>query len=232
MTRDATLQKLNRMKKWPLILISTILFINNSAAREEDKSLQKCSNLARLVEIEEGLPPFLLTAIIFIESSNMPWVVGVEGESYRYHTKEGALAKIQALKNQGKKNFDIGCMQINHYFHGNNFKTDHNILDPLENIKYAARLLKKLKKETGSWEKAVAYYNSKDLKFSKPYTQKVYQHWEKIRYLKAIPLDISTFANIPKSEAEATLSTSSYIKLQAHTRKITYITQRRTLIRK
>lgn len=195
-----------------------------------DSSLQKCSNLARLVEIEEGLPPFLLTAITFVESSDMPWVVGIQGNSYRYRTKNEALAKIQELKAKGKKNFDIGCMQINHYFHGNNFQTDHHILNPLENIRYAARLLKKLKEENGSWEKAIAYYNSKDLKFSMSYTQKVYQHWNKIRYLKMIPFDIATFANISKNEHQTTLSKSSS-SLQTQTRKITYLTQRRTLIR-
>lgn len=218
------------MKKWYTMLISTVLSITPPTAL--DKSLQKCSNLARLVEIEEGIPPFLLTALIFIESSDMPWVIGIEGNSHRYKTKDGALAKIQELKMLGKKNFDIGCMQINHYFHGNNFQTENQILNPLENIRYAARLLKKLKEETGSWKKAIAYYNSKDLKISTHYTQKVYQHWNKIRYSKTIFPDISTFANISKNEPQATFSPTVHPNLQNQAKKIAYLTQRRVLIRK
>lgn len=51
-------------------------------------------------------------------------------------------------------------MQVNHYYHRKNFDSVEAMLDPEANIQYAAKLLKKLKQDNGSWTMAVALYHA------------------------------------------------------------------------
>ena len=58
---------------------------------------------------------------------------------------------------QKNRNIDVGCMQINYKFHGHNFKNLNHILNPEENVKYAAEFLKKLFKRHKSWNEAISH---------------------------------------------------------------------------
>lgn len=219
------------MMKWFLLYIAFILPI--FAEPEKQEMVYKCSTLSRMIEIEEGLPPLLLSAITFIESSDMPWVIGVEGKSFRFNTKKEALEKIKELKIRRHKNFDIGCMQINHQYHKDKFQSEEDMLNPIHNIRFAAKFLKLLKEESGSWEKAVSYYNSRDLRYSAPYANKVYQHWGKIKSMGNLPLDLANFANVPKSKLEATQNAKPTLTNTSLERaKIAYLTYKKTLVRK
>ena len=53
-------------------------------------------------------------------------------------------------------------MQINYKFHGHNFKNLDHILNPEENVKYAAEFLKKLFKKHKSWNEAISRYHSSE----------------------------------------------------------------------
>lgn len=225
------LAKHTTMKNILLNIIAGISLI--SAAHPPQEMVYKCSTLSRMIEIEEGLPPLLLSAVTFIESSDMPWVIGVEGAAHRFYTKQGALNKIKELRAQGKTNFDIGCMQVNHFFHKNNFASDEDMLHPVHNIRYAARLLKQLQAETGSWEKAVAYYNSRDLRYSAGYTAKVHQHWNKIKSGTEAVIDPSSFAHTPKPKLNVNLSIPQLPANSSLQRaKFAYLTYKKTLVRK
>ncbi len=48
---------------------------------------------------------------------------------------------------------DLGCMQINHHYHAEHFKSVEEMLDPRRNVDYAARFLTRLKSrhDTGRW---------------------------------------------------------------------------------
>lgn len=219
------------MMKYVLFFIAFIHSIAATASQPE--MVYKCSTLSRMIEIEEGLPPLLLSAITFIESSDMPWVIGVKGGSHRFNTKKGALAKIKELRAKRQKNFDVGCMQINHFYHKDKFQSDEDMLNPVRNIRFAARLLKELKAETGSWEKAIAYYNSRDLRYSNPYANKVYQHWGKIKSDGGLPIEIASFANVPKTKLDVKLNTQPVVSNSILQRaKIAYLTYKKTLVRK
>lgn len=91
------------------------------------------------------------------------------------------MAKIEELKQKGDRNFDIGCMQVNYHYHHDKFANMQDMLNPVRNIRYAAKLLKQLYKETKSWETAVAYYNTRHLEYSKPYQNKVYAKWDHMK---------------------------------------------------
>lgn len=212
--------------------IFTLIAFAKVTASTQGEMVYKCSTLSRIIETEEGLPPLLLSAVTFIESSDMPWVIGAEGASHRYYTKQSALEKIKELKALGKKNFDIGCMQINYFFHKDKFQSEEDMLNPVRNIRYAAKLLKQLKDETGSWEKAVAYYNSRDLRYSAAYTNKVYNHWHKIRSMGNLPFELNSFANTPKNKPNVKLQAPPVLTNNALQKaKIAYLTYKKTLIR-
>jgi hypothetical protein len=84
------------------------------------------------------------------------------GKGLYFETRDEALAYVRETVAQGPRNIDVGCMQINHYWHGDNFPSLEAMIDPETNIRYAVRYLKELYASKGSWEAAVGNYHSKD----------------------------------------------------------------------
>ena len=72
----------------------------------------------------------------------------------------------------GKQNIDLGCMQLNIRWHARYFTSIEAMLSPFENVSYAAKYLEQLYRETGSWEKTVKYYHSRNPKFNSVYYAK------------------------------------------------------------
>lgn len=207
------MQSIKNMKRYQYTFVVALKFslvwllgLSDHLMANTPNVVYKCSALSRIIEIEEGLPPFLLSAITFVESSDMPWVIGVKGVAYRFRTKEAAIKKVKELTAGGVKNLDIGCMQVNYYFHSKSFASLDSMFHPVHNIRYAAKLIKSLYDETKSWEKAIAYYNSRDLRLSTKYQTKVVAEWGKQK-LRTRPTKDSLylFANIPKAKVEASL---------------------------
>jgi len=71
-----------------------------------------------------------------------------------------ALSVFSVARQSGVKLIDIGCMQINHHFHGENFGSVEAMFDPHRNVDYAATFLKRLRAQEGSWTAAVARYHA------------------------------------------------------------------------
>lgn len=55
---------------------------------------------------------------------------------------------------------DLGCMQINHRYHGDQFRSVDDMLDPRRNVDYAARFLAQLHAKHETWSMAVARYHA------------------------------------------------------------------------
>jgi len=146
-----------------------------------------CARHAAAIEFRKDLPPHLLSAISKVESgrwvasrrtvSAWPWTVTSGGEGRFYATLEDALEAVQALRASGRRNIDVGCMQVNLLHHPDAFANMRAALDPAQNIAYAADLLRRLKREAHSWPKAVAYYHSRNSSRNGPYRQKVFRYW-------------------------------------------------------
>jgi hypothetical protein len=100
-----------------------------------------------------------------------------KGQGYFFKTKAEALARIKTLMSEGEKNIDVGCMQINLYYHGSAFKNIAEALDPKANIAYAAGYLKKLYSMSGDWVIAMGNYHSTTPKLNKAYKAKVLAYW-------------------------------------------------------
>lgn len=133
------------------------------------------------IEIIEKLPKDMLKAISIKETGKpWPWTVCVNGKGYYFQNEKEAIAFVKnALKDTD--NVDIGCMQINFRHHGKNFRNLTEMFNPENNIRYAAKLLKKLRLISISWQDAIEKYHSFNKEFNQTYRTKVFNIWSTIR---------------------------------------------------
>ena len=68
-------------------------------------------------------------------------------------------------------------MQINWRWHGENFNSTSEMLEPKHNIEYAAKFLTRLYQQHGSWPKAVRHYHSANPEYHRKYSRKVIVAW-------------------------------------------------------
>jgi hypothetical protein len=163
-----------------------------------DNPWTMCAKATNHIERQEGIPRQLLRAISKMESGRWhaekqlvmawPWTIMAEGQGRYLPTKEAAIAEVQSLQSRGVRNIDVGCMQVNLYYHPDAFASLDDAFDPLTNVTYAASYLKSLAAENGSWAKAVAYYHSENPERYLAYRSKVREIWaqEHEKYLVAL----------------------------------------------
>ena len=89
-----------------------------------------------------------------------PYTMNIEGRSSFNDTLAQALAVFAEARRKGARLIDVGCMQINYRWHGDQFASVDQMFDPAHNVDYAARFLRDLKAREGSWTLAVARYNA------------------------------------------------------------------------
>lgn len=89
-----------------------------------------------------------------------PYALNIDGKSVLAVDLRNAVARFGEARSKGAKLVDLGCMQINHRFHGEKFASVEAMFDPAKNVDYAARFLKDLRVREGSWTMAVARYNA------------------------------------------------------------------------
>ncbi|WP_420960883.1 transglycosylase SLT domain-containing protein [Brucella sp. IR073] len=111
-----------------------------------------------------GIPIGILYAVGLTETgrknSLQPYAMNIEGKAKFFPSASAALMGFSEAQRQGAKLIDLGCMQINHYFHGNKFPSVAQMLEPHANVDYAARFLRELRAREGSWTLAVARYHA------------------------------------------------------------------------
>ncbi len=131
-------------------------------------------------EKKYNIPGGLLLAIAKIESNLEPLALNINGNSIFPKSKETALLAIKKALISNITNIDIGIAQINFKWHKNNFKTIESMILLENNLNYAAKLLAQLKKQHGTWHKAVRYYHSASSKHNQKYSRKVVLCWLEI----------------------------------------------------
>jgi soluble lytic murein transglycosylase-like protein len=111
-----------------------------------------------------GIPLGILYAVGLTETGRRgalyPYALGAEGQTVFAKNMKDAMASFEAMRQRGVKLIDLGCMQINHYYHGEKFDSVQAMFNPAKNVDYAARFLKELKQREGNWTMAVARYNA------------------------------------------------------------------------
>lgn len=94
------------------------------------------------------------------KGSLRPYALNINGKAAYGDNLAEAVQHFQNAHAQGVKLIDLGCMQINHYYHSANFASVEEMFDPARNVDYAARFLKELREREGNWTLAVARYNA------------------------------------------------------------------------
>jgi soluble lytic murein transglycosylase-like protein len=86
--------------------------------------------------------------------------MNVEGQAIFSDSLDEALDRFAAAQADGATLIDVGCMQINHHYHGDQFASVREMFEPRRNVEYAARFLTRLREREGSWTMAVARYHA------------------------------------------------------------------------
>ncbi len=184
---------------WSFRLAAAILFFcffsletQAAGAGAIDDAWSVCPRHIRAAESQHSLPPHLLTAISKVESGRWhaqskanlawPWTVMAEGKGRYLPSKTAAIAEVRALQAKGVKNIDVGCMQINLYYHPKAFASLEEAFDPALNTRYAAKLLTDHRRNAGSWTRAIGDYHSKTISFARIYRLKVFKAWRAERH--------------------------------------------------
>jgi len=111
-----------------------------------------------------GIPLGILYAVGLTETGQgghlQAYALNLQGDTVYSLNRAQAIDRFNAAKRSGMRSIDIGCMQINYFFHGAQFTSIEDMFDPHKNVDYAARFLNELKAREGSWTMAVARYNA------------------------------------------------------------------------
>ncbi|GLS31322.1 transglycosylase SLT domain-containing protein [Neomesorhizobium albiziae] len=111
-----------------------------------------------------GLPVGILYAVGLTETgkkgSLQPNALNIDGKALFPTSRQQAVEAFRQARENGAKFIDLGCMQINHRFHSEHFRSVQDMLDPHRNVDYAARFLVQLKRKHNTWSMAVARYHA------------------------------------------------------------------------
>ncbi len=113
---------------------------------------------------ENSVPVAVLYAVALTETGQRgslhAYAMNIEGRPSFNSTLEEALRRFSAARENGARLIDLGCMQVNHHYHGKRFRSVEEMFDPRRNVDYAARFLRDLRRTEGSWTAAVARYHA------------------------------------------------------------------------
>ncbi len=178
------------MRAMPVLVTLVLLSVwRLGAARADDQSTDRvlCHMATVAAERATGVPDQLLTAISRVESGRTdpatgrqdawPWTINVEGAGHVYRTKQEAMAAVAGFQGQGIRSIDVGCLQINLKQHPEAFASLSDAFDPTTNAMFAARFLRSLFEQTGSWPHAAAAYHSLTPEVGRDYQNQVLAMW-------------------------------------------------------
>ena len=137
------------------------------------------SQIVKNAEHTHNIRPGLLTAIGKVESSMKPYVINHRGRSLYFKNIAEASQHARKLIARGQNNFSVGCFQLHYKTHGKQFPSIEKMFEPSRNIEYAAKLLKKLYRQNGTWKQAVGKYHSAKPHLSARYVLKVARKYGK-----------------------------------------------------
>lgn len=105
------------------------------------------------------------------------------GYSEHYSTPKRAIDVAQNLLAAGIRNMDVGLMQVNWYYHGEQFASIADAFDPYKNVSYAVSYLRK-HRQTRDWWGSVGRYHSGTGSHAKNYVRAVWEMYRRIHRLK------------------------------------------------
>ena len=183
------LYKIEKQIRLMMVVFSVIICSNTSSCLasvdigqenvNEQYDNKKILQLIGLAEAKHNIPPGLLAAIAKTESGMKPYALNMNGKSMTTLSKQESALMVRDRISSGSTNIDVGLMQLNWRWHGDQFTNIEEMLDIEKNIDYASKLLSGLYKQHKSWHKAVRYYHSATIEHHKKYTRRVVMCWLK-----------------------------------------------------
>lgn len=166
-------------EKARIIGVYIVLFSVHNTFASEQIELSQHDIISLITNVEEKcqIPSGLLRSIVKSESNFNPYAINIHGKSVLAKNRQNAKEIIEHHLKQGSKSIDIGIAQINYKWHGDKFQNLDALIDPTQNIEYAAKLLVNLKDKHGDWHKAVRYYHSSNSVHHKKYSRQVMIGW-------------------------------------------------------
>lgn len=169
---------------WSRIITIVMLGVSGLATQIEASVPNACIEAATNASVQVGVPKSYLIAIARTESGRKtqrgfdpwPWALNIEGRGTWYASKAHALEAALKHLSDGKSLFDIGCFQINFRWHGENFASLDEMINPDTNAIYAAKFLKSLYVEFGDWTEAAGAYHSRTSELADVYKRRVLAH--------------------------------------------------------
>ena len=95
-----------------------------------------------------------------IKGSLHPFALNIEGKAIYANSQSDAVFHFNNARKNRIQLIDLGCMQINYHYHKDAFASVSAMLDPRQNVEYAAKFLARLKKRHQTWTMAVARYHA------------------------------------------------------------------------
>ncbi len=164
-----------------------LVFVGFSASAADWPVAQSaaCSAAISAAEKRYPLPPGLLASIARVESGRpistandvrpWPWAIDAEGRGLFLDSKPAAVAWVEQARTRGVFVVDVGCLQVNLFYHPTAFASVDEAFDPGANADYAARFLLSLYHgpAAGSWPVAVGLYHSGTPELAEDYRSRV-----------------------------------------------------------
>jgi len=147
------------MLKWAAAFIFSFA-LSATAAAAANRCEAEILRAARRYHVPPGILYAVGLAETGVKGSLQPYALNIEGKAVFARSAAEAEAIFDKARREGATLIDLGCMQINYHYHGSHFRSVADMLEPRQNVDYAARFLATLKKRNDTWSMAVARYHA------------------------------------------------------------------------
>ena len=206
----STLRSMRNLLRFRVVFALSWAMTVGSAQAGDPGVARICDEAAAAASLAEGTPVNVLRAITRTETGRSgegglqpwPWTVNMEGAGRWFESRDAALAYATANFQRGARSFDVGCFQINYKWHGHAFSSIEEMFDPLTNARYAARFLRDLHQELGSWSAAAGAFHSRTPKYANRYTarfDRIFARMEGLPEPQPMPLTQVAEAEAPRA---------------------------------
>jgi hypothetical protein len=170
-----------------MLAVPLLLIAQRLVAQPADDVRLACDQAATRAEQTWSLPPGVLVAIGTVESGRTdasglyrrawPWTINADGAGYFASSKDEAVNLVRTLQARGARYIDVGCFQVDLFYHPDAFSSLEQAFDPDANARAAAHILMQGRLAATAWEPAIAAYHSASLLKGAWYLQQVQAAW-------------------------------------------------------
>lgn len=145
-----------------LLLMMIMAFISKPSDASANAGLceLEIQAAAKKYQVPEGILYSVGLTETGRKGSLSPYALNVAGKAHFTSSINEAMNVFQNAQADGIKLIDLGCMQINHHFHSENFASVSEMFNPRKNVEYAAKFLRNLHDRHETWTMAVARYHA------------------------------------------------------------------------